>query len=90
MTLRALCEKSQVFGFRGEYGQPLQAINSITEKGDLLVEPLFGSATPSNCGKILKPQLPSDGGKLQRGQGNDPGYGKNVGDENNGQSAAKS
>jgi hypothetical protein len=35
-------------------------------------------ATPSNCGKFLKPALPSGRRKAVRGRGNDLGYGKNA------------
>ena len=39
------------------------------------------SATPSNCGDVLKLLLPSSGGNTHYGQGNDLGYGKNVRDD---------
>jgi hypothetical protein len=38
------------------------------------------TATPSNCGEVLKLQLPTQPGNRAGGQGNDPGYGKNVED----------
>jgi hypothetical protein len=38
------------------------------------------SATPSNCGDVLKLQLPNQGGNTLGGRVNDPGYGKNVED----------
>jgi len=47
-------------------------------------------ATPSNCGKPLKPLLPNGRREADRGRVNSPGYGKNVRDIYNGQSAAKS
>ena len=39
-----------------------------------------GCATLSNCGKILKLRLPSQGGNTPDGQGNNLGYGKNDAD----------
>ena len=47
------------------------------------------AATLSNCGDTLKLVLPSHDGNMHDGQVNDLGYGKNVQDDNNGQSAAK-
>lgn len=38
-------------------------------------------ATSSNCGKLLKLQLPTHPRKRDGGQGNDLAYGKNVEDE---------
>jgi hypothetical protein len=35
------------------------------------------AATPSNCGKFLKLDLPTRRGNTGGGQGNDLGYGKN-------------
>ena len=90
----------KVFRFRGEYGFILVAVNSDS-KGKLVVfvsKMGTDTATPSNCGNILKMLLPSLDWKVLDGQGNDLGYGKNVayeypslwGGMRNGQSAAKS
>lgn len=50
---------------------------------------IYAIATLSNCGDTLKLALPSHDGNMHDGQVNDLGYGKNVQDDNNGQSAAK-
>ena len=38
-------------------------------------------ATLSNCGKVLKPLLPSRNGNISGGRGNDLGYGKSAKDD---------
>lgn len=46
----------------------------------LVLRPRCGRATSSNCGKFLKPRLPSGSRRGCHGQGNDLGYGNNVED----------